>query len=57
MSPIEDESGTIKSHAKEGMGGLAKGLAIIEAFGPNTTRMTVSDAANLADLSRPAARR
>lgn len=43
--------------AKEGMGGLAKGLAIIEAFGANTPRMTVSDAAHLADLSRPAARR
>ena len=39
------------------MAGLAKGLAIIEAFGANTTRMTVSDAAHLADLSRPAARR
>ncbi|MBN3846286.1 helix-turn-helix domain-containing protein [Paraburkholderia sp. Ac-20342] len=43
--------------AKEGMGGLAKGLAIIEAFGASTTRMTVSDAARFADLSRPAARR
>src|SRR5258708_33755540 len=39
------------------MGGLAKGLGIIEAFGANATRMTVSDAAHLADLSRPAARR
>src|SRR5258705_385641 len=39
------------------MAGLAKGLAIIEAFGANTTRMTISDAAHLADLSRPAARR
>lgn len=39
------------------MAGLAKGLAIIEAFGANTTRMTVSDAAHFADLSRPTARR
>jgi IclR family pca regulon transcriptional regulator len=57
LSPVKHEAGTIQAHAKEGMGGLAKGLAIIEAFGPNTTRMTVSDAAQLADLSRPAARR
>ncbi|HEY2605124.1 MAG TPA: IclR family transcriptional regulator C-terminal domain-containing protein [Paraburkholderia sp.] len=46
-----------KVRSKEGMAGLAKGLAIIEAFGASTTRMTVSDAAHLADLSRPAARR
>jgi IclR family pca regulon transcriptional regulator len=46
-----------KAHAPEGMGGLAKGLAIIEAFGATMTRMTVSDAARLADISRPAARR
>ncbi|NWK42800.1 IclR family transcriptional regulator domain-containing protein [Ralstonia pickettii] len=46
-----------KGRAKEGMGGLAKGLAIIEAFGASITRMTVSDAARFADLSRPAARR
>jgi IclR family pca regulon transcriptional regulator len=46
-----------KVRGKEGMAGLAKGLAIIEAFGASTTRMTVSDAAHLADLSRPAARR
>lgn len=46
-----------KAHAQEGMAGLAKGLAIIEAFGGSTQRMTVSDAARLAALSRPAARR
>ncbi|MFD1554633.1 IclR family transcriptional regulator C-terminal domain-containing protein [Paraburkholderia silviterrae] len=57
VESVKDEAGATPAHAKEGMGGLAKGLAIIEAFGPNTTRMTVSDAAHLADLSRPAARR
>ncbi|MEM5454920.1 IclR family transcriptional regulator C-terminal domain-containing protein [Paraburkholderia phytofirmans] len=57
LSPVKDEDETSQTRAKEGMGGLAKGLAIIEAFGANTTRMTVSDAAHLADLSRPAARR
>jgi IclR family pca regulon transcriptional regulator len=50
----ETGSGT---RVKEGMAGLAKGLAIIEAFSATTTRMTVSDAAHLTDLSRPAARR
>ena len=32
----------------EGMGGLAKGLAIIEAFSPHRTRLTVSEAAEAA---------
>jgi IclR family transcriptional regulator, pca regulon regulatory protein len=56
-SPEEGIEPAGKVRAKEGMAGLAKGLAIIEAFGASTTRMTVSDAAHLADLSRPAARR
>src|ERR1700742_1213554 len=41
----------------EGMGGLAKGLAIIEAFSPQRTRMTVSDAAQSSGTSRASARR
>src|ERR1700733_11757984 len=41
----------------EGMGGLAKGLAIIEAFSPHRTRMTVSEAAQLSSTSRASARR
>src|SRR6201986_2503133 len=41
----------------EGMGGLAKGLAIIEAFSPHRTRMTVSDAAQSSGTSRASARR
>ena len=41
----------------EGMGGLAKGLAIIEAFSPQRTRMTVSEAAELSKTSRASARR
>lgn len=55
--PEDDAEAGSKARAKEGMAGLAKGLAIIEAFGASTTRMTVSDAAHCADLSRPAARR
>jgi IclR family pca regulon transcriptional regulator len=41
----------------EGMGGLAKGLAIIEAFSARRTRMTVSEAAKSSGTSRASARR
>jgi IclR family pca regulon transcriptional regulator len=41
----------------EGMGGLAKGLAIIEAFSPHRTRLTVSEAAKASGTSRASARR
>lgn len=41
----------------EGMGGLAKGLAIIEAFSPHRSRLTVSDAAAASGTSRASARR
>jgi IclR family pca regulon transcriptional regulator len=39
------------------MAGLAKGLAVIEAFGPDTPRLTVADAARATDTTRAAARR
>ncbi|MGV7246897.1 IclR family transcriptional regulator domain-containing protein, partial [Caballeronia sp. M23-90] len=51
LMPKESAVPSGKARAKEGMAGLAKGLAIIEAFGASTARMTVSDAAHLADLS------
>jgi IclR family pca regulon transcriptional regulator len=41
----------------EGMAGLAKGLAIIEAFSLHRTRMTVSEAAQSSGTSRASARR
>src|SRR6201986_842368 len=41
----------------EGMGGLAKGLAIIEAFSPHRTRLTVTEAAQSSGTSRASARR
>lgn len=53
-SEMEDDAG---SRLREGMGGLAKGLAIIEAFSPASPRMTVAEAARLANVTRPAARR
>jgi IclR family transcriptional regulator, pca regulon regulatory protein len=55
---LSSGSGDVKdSRAPEGMAGLAKGLAIIEAFGPHRTRLSISDAARLTDLSRATARR
>ena len=53
------ETGKKASSARlpEGMGGLAKGLAIIEAFSPHRTRLTVSDAAESSGTSRASARR
>lgn len=41
----------------EGMGGLVKGLAIIEAFGPSRARLTISDAAKATGITPAAARR
>jgi IclR family pca regulon transcriptional regulator len=43
--------------AVEGMAGLAKGLAVLEAFGSAHAKLTISDAANMTDLSRATARR
>jgi IclR family pca regulon transcriptional regulator len=41
----------------EGMGGLAKGLAILEAFAPNRGRLTVSEASRATGATRASARR
>jgi IclR family transcriptional regulator, pca regulon regulatory protein len=45
------------SKDREQIAGLAKGLAIIEAFETSRASLTVSEAAELAGLSRAAARR
>jgi IclR family pca regulon transcriptional regulator len=50
------EAGKSVAHPAEGMGGLAKGLAVIEAF-ELTGRLTVSEAARAASITRAAARR
>lgn len=39
------------------MAGLAKGLAVIEAFSATSSRLTVSEAARITDVTRAAARR
>jgi IclR family transcriptional regulator, pca regulon regulatory protein len=52
-----DSGGASSRRAGEGMAGLAKGLAILEAFGPGREKMTIAEAARAADLTRAAARR
>ena len=47
---------TSEGRSSEGMGGLAKGLAIIEALATHGV-LSVSDAARTAEVSRAAARR
>jgi len=42
---------------EEGMGGLAKGLAIAECFGPERSRLTITEAATLTGQTPAAARR
>ncbi|GAA5148324.1 IclR family transcriptional regulator [Microbacterium pseudoresistens] len=42
---------------EESMGGLAKGLAIMECFSRNRPRLTVSEAATLTDITPASARR
>jgi IclR family pca regulon transcriptional regulator len=56
---MTSEAGEAKGARRlpEGMGGLAKGLAIIEAFSPHRTRLTVSEAAQSSATSRASARR
>lgn len=55
----DDKNNIEKKPARtpEGMAGLAKGLAIIESFGQTHEYLTVSDAAQYADISRASARR
>jgi IclR family transcriptional regulator, pca regulon regulatory protein len=45
------------SRLPEGMGGLAKGLAILESFSQRRTRLTISEAAESSQTSRASARR
>ncbi|MCK9913448.1 helix-turn-helix domain-containing protein [Microbacteriaceae bacterium K1510] len=52
-----DASDGPRPRAPEGMAGLAKGLAIIEAFGGRVTSLTVADAARASGTTRAAARR
>jgi len=47
----------VRAPRAEGMAGLAKGLAILEAFGSQHASLTISQAAELANISRAAARR
>ncbi len=52
-----DAADSPSPRAPEGIAGLAKGLAVIEAFGVERAQMTVADAARAASITRAAARR
>ncbi len=47
----------VSTRMPEGMAGLAKGLAILEAFAGNNERLTVADAARASGATRASARR
>ncbi|WP_432180486.1 IclR family transcriptional regulator domain-containing protein [Streptomyces sp. NBC_00063] len=49
--------GVKTARAPEGMAGLAKGLAVIEAFEGASSQLTIAEAARLTGLTRAAARR
>lgn len=49
--------GGTQNGRREAMGGLGKGLAILECFGAGAPRLTLSEAARCTGLSRSAARR
>ena len=53
--PNETKAATVR--VPEGMGGLSKGLAILEAFASTDGRMTIADAAQAAGATRASARR
>jgi len=57
VNPLAAEIESRPARAPEGMAGLAKGLAILEAFGTGHAALTVADAARLSNTTRPAARR
>lgn len=48
---------TVAKRQPEGMGGLAKGLAILEAFGSQRPQLTVTEAARVSGATPAAARR
>jgi IclR family pca regulon transcriptional regulator len=54
---VETGTKATSERLPEGMGGLAKGLAIIEAFSSQRRRLTVSEAAGASGTSRASARR
>lgn len=57
MANSQSARGTTRPRVPEGMAGLAKGLAILEAFAPNKGRLTVAEAARASGATRASARR
>lgn len=57
MKPNGERRATVQRGGKEFMASLAKGLAVLGAFGNSRRTMSLSEAAQVAGLSRAAARR
>lgn len=57
MAKKTKETEAVRTRVPEGMGGLSKGLAILEAFASTDGRMTIADAAQAAGATRASARR
>ena len=57
MTKKQSANESVPVRVPEGMAGLAKGLAILEAFAGNKGRLTIADAARTSGATRAAARR
>lgn len=57
MTKKSAEPDATRSRVPEGMGGLAKGLAILEALASNEGRLTIAEAAQVSGATRASARR
>jgi IclR family pca regulon transcriptional regulator len=57
MTKQVEKPEAVRSRVPEGMGGLAKGLAILEALASKEGRLTIAEAAQVAGTTRASARR
>lgn len=57
MTKKTKESEGVRARMPEGMGGLSKGLAILETFASHDGRLTIADAAQASGATRASARR
>src|ERR1019366_10512505 len=57
MTKKQSANESVPVRVPEGMAGLAKGLAILEAFAGNKGRLTIADAARTSGATRASARR
>ena len=57
LSPTADEGAAKPAKLSDQMGGFAKGLAVIEAYGRGKTSLTIAEVARASGLDRASARR